>query len=312
MNCLNINCNISGTKRMVSCWLCLGYYHLKCSGLRARDADALLDASKSIHWTCPNCRKVNTEFYNFFKSFKGEFEQLNKDFMSLQGKLIKFGEVFTKYSNLDELSKSHHNSSPKRKKLADKSPVIPIITYPSSEFPDNTSSSLLSASSLATPIKSIEPNLPLSNSVNPIPSLLVPSLGNTVESPYPSLTSISSSNNVPNPSIASFETGPEPRELRILPPRKTIFATRFYHDTTVDDIRNYMKVKFNNVIPDNVNIYKINARNRASFKIIVPVELFDQVVNTNFWPKNALVREFICREDDNVARIPVFSINSKN
>ncbi|KNC34871.1 hypothetical protein FF38_11116 [Lucilia cuprina] len=51
MDCISRNCNISGDERMVFCWLCLGNYHLKCNGLKARDADALSDKTKNIQWT---------------------------------------------------------------------------------------------------------------------------------------------------------------------------------------------------------------------------------------------------------------------
>lgn len=92
-------------------------------------------------------------------------------------------------------------------------------------------------------------------------------------------------------------------ELRTISPRKTIFATRFHYDTTVDEIKNFIKNKFNDEMPENLLVFKINTRNRASFKIIVPAELFDQIVNRTFWPKNALVREFIYRDED-LARLP--------
>lgn len=69
--------------------------------------------------------------------------------------------------------------------------------------------------------------------------------------------------------------------------------------------------KIENCIPEDINVYKINSRNRASFKIIVPENLFQQIVSPDFWPKNALVREFKYREEDN-ARLPNSNLNSKN
>lgn len=120
-----------------------------------------------------------------------------------------------------------------------------------------------------------------------------------VPSPNPSLSSILSVNGISSVEIPVERHG----ELRTIPPRKTVFATRFHYDTTVDEIKNFIKTKFNDKLPENVLIFKINSRNRASFKIIVPVELFDLIVNPIFWPKNALVREFIYREE-NFARLP--------
>lgn len=47
MDCSNINCSVNGSDRMVSCWLCFNHFHLKCCGLKGRDADALADPNKS-------------------------------------------------------------------------------------------------------------------------------------------------------------------------------------------------------------------------------------------------------------------------
>ena len=104
MDCLNSNCNVTGNERMISCWLCLGNYRLKCSGLKPRDADALADPAKSLQWTCSHCKHINIEFYKFFKSYNDEFNQLNKDFISIQSKLSNFGELFTKFSKLDNFN----------------------------------------------------------------------------------------------------------------------------------------------------------------------------------------------------------------
>lgn len=118
MNCLSDSCNVTGTERMVTCWLCIGHCHLKCSGLKNRDADALADSSKFLQWTCPKCRAIDIEFYKFFKSSKGDFEQLTRDFLSLQNKLLAFGELFNKFPILDKFVNLQQPSSPKRKKPA--------------------------------------------------------------------------------------------------------------------------------------------------------------------------------------------------
>ncbi|KAI8116824.1 hypothetical protein CVS40_11162 [Lucilia cuprina] len=122
MDCISRNCNISGDERMVFCWLCLGNYHLKCNGLKARDADALSDKTKNIQWTCPNCRIIGIEFYKFFKSYKTEFDEIKKDFSTLQGKLSKYGELFSKFTNLDNFAVS---PKPKRKRTTKASSTSP-------------------------------------------------------------------------------------------------------------------------------------------------------------------------------------------
>lgn len=103
--------------------------------------------------------------------------------------------------------------------------------------------------------------------------------------------------------IADPETSTVPRALRTIPPKKTIFATRFAQDTTAAEMKSFVMSKIQNVNLEEILVYKMNSRYRASFKIIVPEDLFQQIVNPDFWPKNALVREFIYKEEDNV-RLP--------
>ena len=127
-----------------------------------------------------------------------------------------------------------------------------------------------------------------------------------------------SSSNIPtnldvvnNPLINPFTTV-TPKPLKIIAPRKTVFASRFSVDTTVNDVEFYIKTNLGIEDCNDVQIYKINARNRASFKIIVPESIFDSLVNPQFWPKNTIVRQFIYRDDNNVV-LPRASVpNPKN
>ena len=97
----------------------------------------------------------------------------------------------------------------------------------------------------------------------------------------------------------------------ISPKKKTIFATRFAVDTNVEDMKFYILSKIKNCNPDEILLFKINSRKRGSFKIIVPDNLFQQIVNPEFWPKHALVREFIYSES-NIARLPtIVATNQK-
>ena len=78
-----------------------------------------------------------------------------------------------------------------------------------------------------------------------------------------------------------------PKELRTISPKKTVFATRFAVDTNAEDIKFYILSKTKNCNSDEIILFKINSINRASFKLIVPDNLFQQIVNPEFWPKNA-------------------------
>lgn len=306
MECINKSCTITGTDRMVSCWLCNGYCHLKCSGgLKPRDADALLDKTKYLQWTCLNCRKIRVEFYNLFQGSRNEFEIIRRDFCALNDKLLKYGELFSKFSSLENFVSTSQSLSPKRKKISENQPQLPSIQkiIPSIQIIDtlatNASNSYQNEVMPETPIQSSAPVNNQQLSTSPIPTII-----SIPETPVPMA--------VNEPSTSNAKISPKvPKNLQTIPPRRTIFASRFVKDTTIEDISSFLQTKFNIQNIENVTIYKINSRNRASFKIIVPEFLFDMIVNPEVWPKHAIIREFVYRDNDNV-RIPKATNQSKN
>jgi len=83
-------------------------------------------------------------------------------------------------------------------------------------------------------------------------------------------------------------------KFRIVPPNaKTIFASRFAADTTCKQISDFICEN----LPEKTQVYVIKiktnpGREKLSFKITVPDEFFDKVVDPAFWPDHTLVREF--------------------
>lgn len=146
---------------------------------------------------------------------------------------------------------------------------------------------------------------------SPVP----PSSTSSIINHHNILTSIVPSTSSSNSTIMNHQnisTISQQRELRTITPKKTIFATRFALDTKAEEMKFYILSKISNCCQDEIRVFKINSKNRASFKIIVPENLFQQIVNPEFWPKNALIREFIYNEENN-ARLPnIAGVNSKN
>ena len=223
MDCMYKNCNVSGEDRMVSCWLCLGSQHLRWSGLKPRDADALADNSTNMQWTCLNCKVIGIEFYNFFKSYKTEFDGIKKEFSSLQGRLTKYGELFSKYTNLDSFA-----ASPKPKRKRTKTTTPPIV---SENIRATTSKEAIS---LQVPNENSISNYIGNPSVSPLatPTLsnskILPIVPNLTTAKPPELISLtpSTSKSTENPLINPFTTI-TPKPLKVITPRKTIFASRF-------------------------------------------------------------------------------------
>ena len=73
----------------------------------------------------------------------------------------------------------------------------------------------------------------------------------------------------------------------------------------------YILSKIKNCNSDEILLFKINSTNTASFKIIVPDNLFQQIV-LEFWIKNTLVREFIYSGRNMAGLLTIDGTNQKN
>ena len=105
----------------------------------------------------------------------------------------------------------------------------------------------------------------------------------------------------------SVQPSASPKDVVALPPRKTIFISRLAADTTENDIIAFINKKINDV--SNIVINKFNFSNpriTSSFKIFVPGDLFDGLLNPSFWPQNTLVKEFVFKNKkiSTIASIP--------
>ncbi|KNC23962.1 hypothetical protein FF38_09062 [Lucilia cuprina] len=201
-----------------------------CSGLKVRDADALADPQKSLHWTCLNCKNENVEFYNLFKNSKDEFDKIYKEFISLQAKFVKFGKLFTKYQNLEKFSSSVNILTPKRRKT-NSGDVVPHITYPHSS--GLTSSSDINMNLPLGKINlNMNPSFPVEENVlrsenhpcSPMEFTTMNALALNTETAC--IPAISENLPVIQPTRASDSIHP----LKVVLPKKTIFISSFAFD----------------------------------------------------------------------------------
>lgn len=308
MACANKNCSITGTDRMVSCWLCLSYYHLKCCGLKARDADALADSTKNLQWSCPNCKPIGIEFYNMFKSSKDEFEKINKEFLSLQTKFAQFGELFTKYPNLENFV-----VSPKRNKTN----LSPVASQNLS-VASNSLECFSFSSNLQTPItansvvRSVTPSKENASSLLENRSSDAENVNINGIEPSPSHQNMPS-NEISTGSSISPSLNPKPLRAIPLKKNKSVFVSRLASDTTVEDVVFYIKNKLST--NSFVSAYKYTysqPRSITSFKITVGDELYNYLIDPNFWPVHTFVREYVYNQNQrNVARLPSIVLNNQ-
>ncbi|XP_065363213.1 uncharacterized protein LOC135956605 [Calliphora vicina] len=101
-------------------------------------------------------------------------------------------------------------------------------------------------------------------------------------------------------------------DLIVVPPRKTVFLSRFDPDTTVEALVKFIKNHSKGFNDSDFIVQKFKfsqPRDISSFKIIAPIKLFDILVDKSIWPDGALVREFIHRDRPRTNRVATLSKN---
>lgn len=326
MSCSKPNCRVTSDKDpMINCWLCNTVYHAKCVELTARTADNLRE-DKGLRWCCSKCKVYDIQFYSFFKNTRKELEDISQDLLILTEKFRKHKNVFDNPSNLNTWLDSP-SKSPKRKKMSPKSKKKNSLSEAnginnsdsssstSSNDPPNVPSiNIVHNSSNNIPTNSIfteivPENIPSTNILTPFN--MMPSGSNIFYSPINSPSNNGSMDNSPIPSSG-------PNQLKVISSKKTIFAARFAAETTEDDILFYITSRLRMDIDTDINIFKFKyteKRSKSSFKIILPEEVFAIVVNPDFWPPKAIIREYIYKENasSNVVQLPPRTVElSKN
>lgn len=322
MTCCKPKCRVKSDDPMVVCWICDAIYHAKCVDLAARTADNLHE-NKGLRWCCKKCLVFDLEFYSFLKNTRNDLNDLNNDLKGFMKKFSKYKDLFDKAP-----------CSPKRKKASGASSTnsltTPSVTNPVSSDNNTQLNSPSGSSALISPltpstisesqaiIPSSVPKSILSQTPNTLSSV---SIQNEV---LPTITSSQhqSTTNLPrndktfvNGSNGTANNHCNPVQLKVITPKRTIFAARFASETTTDAVKGYINYKLGYEIDITVFKFKYSEqRSKSSFKIIVPAENFDTIVNPNFWPPNAIIHEYEYRNTSrsDIVRLPSQGSNPKN
>ncbi|XP_075150868.1 uncharacterized protein LOC142224977 [Haematobia irritans] len=312
MACPIPSCRITKLdEQMISCWICSTSYHSKCAQLAARTIDNLRE-DKGLRWCCEKCKHIDGEFFTFFKNCRARLDDISRDFDLISDRFKKYKNILDNSSNLDIVLQSPTENSRKRKKSKSNKNSSNNEIETISPTLVNTNNNIHDSETVVIPTNNAE-TAPL-----PIPPIIItPSHSNslntgTVVAPATVLTDTNSFFSPFNTPTNQSPAGSAPKPLRVLPPMKTIFAARFAPETTEDDIHFYIKSKLNANVDIKVSkLQFVERRNKSSFKIFVPEDIFDTVVNPEFWPYRAVVHEFVFR--DRVARLPARPVEqSKN
>lgn len=251
-------------------------------------------------------------FYRFFQGTVTHFKEIQDEAGKLSERISAYGKLFEDYKSLENF-KSPTQSSPKRRKSSrkinkDKNDILSVATT------DFAASPLTSSESNSV-IAQVVPAAINSVSLTPCSSSLINSnktFSTVVNSKPQGQLSVNFAEDATNEenNIPTAHS-----ELRVIPPKKHIFISRFASDTTSDEIDSYVKYKLK--MNANITVHKFTysqQRSITSFKISVPSDLFAQVLDQSFWPLHVLVREYEYNgRQRNIARLPAnVSAISKN
>lgn len=305
MECLNKKCTITDSEhRMLSCWLCLGLIHFKCSGLPTLTAEATTKYDVLI-FVCPNCKKTGAEFYRFFQKRKSIFLKIKNDLMNLSNHATDYENLFEEFPLLDNI-KSPPESSPKRRKSA------------RNPNKGNSASSPGASESNSNESDHITPSSSTANSKTAKTTSILSKLNKNNNKSKEKIINADAVNNNPTPIANNSDSQLTENQICVIPQeKKSIFISRFAFETTAEDIDDYIKSKLDRTADINTKKFTyLQPRSITSFKITVPADLFDQLVDPVFWPNNTLVREFIFKENqrkNNIVYLPQrISNNTKN
>ena len=278
----NVCKTVGPSELYVRCWICDEEFHGKCVGLTNSFTVGLRESSNNSRWSCTPCFKKTTEFAKLFRQCRAAFLEVAKDMTALQAKLSKYEDAFKTFSVLNNTS----DSPPRKKKT---------LRSNSKNKNEATTNQLEPNGVEAMVVEDIQ-------SSSTVPLLTVSTVDSQTVSPSfgPSVSQKSVS---PSTSLSV-----SPKKLVAVAPRKTIFLSRLASDTSENDVIHYIKTKMNNDINE-ISVNKFNFKNpnrvTSSFKIFVPIDKFNILINNSFWPDNALVKEFIFRENHrNIATLP--------
>lgn len=335
MSCLFSNCKLKNEERFLTCWICDGLAHYQCAGFNGRDFDKINDSSRGLRWSCTSCRSLDINFYRLFKEAKVGFSAMSSELLNLTVKFRKFEELFNDFDLGDSPRRKKSlgrlgvdaghagNSSALDAGHAANSPALRDVSL---LFSSPAPAAVVSAPSVVDPpavvvtaagegvglggpgglggsaaagghtrgsdgsAASVCVDQVVVGSTNPVDTIRVD--GGVTPSQLASALPVG-----PGGGSSGFS---ERCILDIVPPRRTVFVSRFTPVTSVDDIKRFIKENIRlQVNESDFRVFKFNfsqPRDISSFRIIAPSNLFDVLVDRSFWPPGVIVREFVHRD----------------
>lgn len=242
---------------------CRHLIHYVCAGLK-KPAYEAISSIPNFSWRCDDCIDV-------FKNQNEKNEKLQKSIESISTIVNTLKETSSVINNkIDKIikptfhSSSTHTNSPKQPNY------VPAQNTRSKQS------------------KQIE-----KNSTTPITT--TPTASHSVSN----FSMRRVDEDVPNNVIIGSDTMNS--SLRTVEPLKWLFISRLYKDVSAEDVKTFIQEKFG-IIDGKFALVKMNpklsideSREYVSFKLGVPNNNFEDLLNPSSWPAGVLIKEFVYR-----------------
>lgn len=233
---------------------CSSVVHFACSGIKKPVYD-VISAIPNFSWRCCDCIDVNK--------------------IKMQRNDLILNSINSITETLNALKDSSSNMNNKIEKIEKIIKPMP----------------LQSPSTLNRNSKTLNSDVPSRFTRSQLTGKSTSTLSSTES--HASTLNANNKQDTPNVIIGS---GLQNSSLRTVEPLKWIFVSRLHKDIKDDDLNSFIMDKFAINEPKIVRMKRkleSNDRDYVSFKIGVPEDKFDQLLNASSWPSRILIKEFI-------------------
>ena len=254
---------ISENEPTISCYgPCQSKFHAICLGISEVCIEKFRDPTSGYKYVCVNCRDIS------ITSISKEFKRMEMNFKALRSKFLSFEKSSSK-NNVKVSDNSSQLGLPVKRSAID----MDELTVSAAKKISTPSSSRVQEVAFVDNIVDIIPptSLELALSATSVSNNAAPTLAlASVPSPCP---------------IAAIG-------LTAVPKPKSLFVSRLNPQATVEQVINYISLKFEGC--DIIKVKKLtnNRRPVSSFKIDVSDDLLNSLLQKEIWPEGAFVNIF--------------------
>lgn len=288
-------CGSTAKEQYFCCVVCDKTIDYKCFGIKSKATFDLVCQLKNLRYICDDCDDVLKFQMNLFSKMTESFNVINQNIHDLQSDLISMS------SKLNNNKNRHNTGTPNSKNINNKN-----------KTKDNTNVSVA--------VSQTNDQLPHSGGCN-VQSVAVSNILSTITTNGDCTNQIKISNidkcNTDEPVILSkhssmyknkafqskipkqdviFGTSCSITSIGAVPPRKWIFVSRLKPTITDNEFKEFVK---NNLLISDAYCTRINKDSQngvgssyISYKISVPLESYEVVMNADAWPEHVLIKEF--------------------